>query len=170
MLIKVDYALTKLTALFEQYKIAYEMHQHKPVFTVAESHEVSANIPGAHSKNLFLKDRKQSFFLVSILDYKRLDVKAMSKLYGKGGLSFASSEALDEKLGLIPGAVTPYGLINDEDLAVKFILDEDFLKQDIVNFHPLRNDYTVSVAAADFLQFCELIKHSPDIIKIPILL
>lgn len=167
MLINEDHALTRLTTFFEQHKIAYELHQHKPVFTVAESHEVSSHIPGAHSKNLFLKDRKQCFFLVSILEYKRLDVKAMSKIYGKGGLSFASAELLDEKLGLIPGAVTPYGLINDESLTVKFILDEDFLKQEMVNFHPLRNDYTVSVQAGDFLKFCELVKHKPDIIKIP---
>ena len=167
MLTNENEALTKLTALFEQHKVAYEMHQHKPVFTVAESHDVGKQIPGAHSKNLFLKDRKQSFLLVSVLEHKRLDVKAMSKLYGKGGLSFASAEALDKKLGVIPGAVTPYGLINDESLAVKFILDEDFVKHEIVNFHPLRNDYTVSVSTTAFLQFCELIKHPPEIIRIP---
>lgn len=169
MLTDTNASLHFLTSYLEQHKISYELHQHKSVFTVSEGHEISKNIAGAHSKNLFLKDRKQSFFLVSIIEHKRLDVKAFSKLYGKGGLSFASPEYLDEKLGLIPGAVTPYGLINDKLNEVKFILDDDFLKADIVNFHPLRNDFTVSVSTSDFLKFCDLIDHKPDIIKIPVL-
>jgi Ala-tRNA(Pro) deacylase len=126
-------------------------------------------IGGAHSKNLFLKDKKDNFFLVSIIDQKRVDLKILSKRYGKGGLSFATAECLKALLDLMPGSVTPYGLLNDIENKVTFILDEDFLSHSLINFHPLRNDMTVSVAPNDFLTFCTRIDHTPSITPIPVL-
>jgi Ala-tRNA(Pro) deacylase len=158
-----------LLTLFNELQYSYQLHNHEAVFTVEESSSLQSIIPGAHSKNLFLKDRKGSFFLVSVLEHKKVNLKALSKDFGKGGLSFANADNLMEKLKLIPGSVTPYGLMHDDKNEVLFILDQDFLKQDLVNFHPLRNDMTVGMPTQSFLSFLEVIKHPPKIIEIPIL-
>lgn len=152
-----------------EHQLPYQLYEHEPIFTVEEGKHLSASINGAHSKNLFLKDKKKNFFLVSILEHKRVDLKQLSKMYGKGGLSFASAEELDEKLKLTPGSVTPYALLNDVEQKIVFILDEDFLTFEIVNFHPLQNDLTVSMSIASFLRFFQLIHHQVNIIQIPIL-
>lgn len=156
-----------LLALLEQHLFTFEMHEHEPLFTVEEGKHVSEKIKGAHSKNLFLKDKKQAYFLVSVLDHKRVDLKALSKQYGKGGLSFANETELLDKLQLTPGSVTPYALLHDKTHAVTFLLDEDFLKYEIVNFHPLQNDLTMSMDIKSFLRFFEIISHYPQLIKIP---
>src|SRR5260221_5140706 len=91
----------------------YQLYDHEPIFTVAEGKVLSHSISGAHSKNLFLKDKKNSFWLISVLEDKRVDLKALSTMYGKGRLSFASEEELFQKLKLTPGAVTPYALLHD---------------------------------------------------------
>ena len=156
-----------LLKIFKEYNLQYTIHQHEPVFTVDESQHLTESIPGAHSKNLFLKDKKKSLFLVSVLEQKRLHLKALSKILGKGGLSFAGAEDMLEKLNLTPGSVTPYGLIHDQNKEVTFVLDRDFLNYEIVNFHPLRNDQTLSVNINDFLAFFEKLNHRPQLIEIP---
>ena len=153
--------------LLHEHQLPYQLHEHEPVFTVEEGKQVSTKIQGAHSKNLFLRDKKKTFFLVSVLDHKRVDLKALSKLYGKGGLSFGSANELDDKLKLTPGSVTPYALLHDIKQEVIFLLDEDFLKFEVVNFHPLRNDLTVSINIKSFLRFFDIINHVPEIIVIP---
>lgn len=154
-----------LIALFEQHAIAYILHEHKPVFTTEE--ETGIEIAGAHSKNLFLRDKKKNYFLVSVLEHKRVNLKVLSKYLGRGGLSFGSAEMMTELLGVVPGAVTPYGLLHDRDKRVTFVLDNDFLQHEVLNFHPLRNDMTVSVSRDAFLKFCETVGHAPDCIEIP---
>ncbi|MBI2791017.1 MAG: prolyl-tRNA synthetase associated domain-containing protein [Gammaproteobacteria bacterium] len=156
-----------LVALLNEYQLDFEMYEHEPIFTVDEGKHLSASIMGAHSKNLFLKDKKKSYFLVSVLEHKRVDLKTLSKKFGKGGLSFASKEELEQKLQLTPGSVTPYGLLHDAKKEVIFLLDEEFLQHEIVNFHPLQNDLTLSMKMKEFLRFFELIEHHPNIIKIP---
>lgn len=156
-----------LVALLNEYQLDFEMFEHEPIFTVDEGKHLSTSIIGAHSKNLFLKDKKKSYFLVSVLEHKRVDLKTLSKNFGKGGLSFASEKELDQKLKLTPGSVTPYGLLYDTEKDVTFLLDEEFLQHKIVNFHPLQNDLTLSVEIKEFLRFFELINHHPNIIKIP---
>lgn len=156
-----------LVALLNEYQLAFEIYEHEPIFTVNEGKHLSASIMGAHSKNLFLKDKKKSYFLVSVLEHKRVDLKTLSKNFGKGGLSFASKEELEQKLQLTPGSVTPYGLLHDAKKEVTFLLDEEFLQHEIVNFHPLQNDLTLSMKMKEFLRFFELIEHHPSIIKIP---
>lgn len=127
---------------------------------------LASKLRGIDSKNLFLKDKKDNFVLVSVLNFKRVDLKELSKLYGKEAFSFAKPEDLKELLDLLPGSVTPYGLINDTEHKIKFILDEDFLTHDLINFHPLRNDMTVSVTPADFLSFCTAVDHTPTVATI----
>lgn len=159
----------RLFSIFQDHDITFVELEHPPLFSVGDEIALGIVIPGANSKNLFLKDKKNNFFLVSVINHKRVDLKALSKLYGKGGLSFASSEYLKALLELTPGSVTPYGLLNDTEHKVTFILDEDFLEHNLINFHPLRNDMTVSVAPNDFLTFCAHINHTPSIIQIPVL-
>lgn len=158
-----------LLSFLAEHQLTYQLYEHEPVFTVEEGKQVSAAISGAHSKNLFLKDKKGNFFLVSILEYKRLDLKTFSKKYGKGGLSFASAAELEAKLKLTPDSVTPYALLNDPQREVCFILDEDFLSFELVNFHPLQNDVTISMPIDSFLRFFQLIDHQVHIIQIPTL-
>lgn len=157
----------RLFSFFETNGISFKTYTHPPLFNVGDCEKLWVIHEGANSKNLFLKDKKDNFVLVSVLDFKRVDLKALSKLYGKGTFSFAKPEELKALLGLLPGSVTPYGLINDTDHRVKFILDEDFLTHDLINFHPLRNDMTVSVNPADFLSFCTAINHTPTVATIP---
>jgi Ala-tRNA(Pro) deacylase len=157
----------RLYALWDQHQLEYTLHIHKPLFTVEDGEEVSRAIPGAHTKNLFLKDKKGNFFLVSVLQDKRVNLKQLSKEVGKGGLSFGSPIDLLHKLNLVPGSVTPFGLMNPEAKGVHFILDEDFLQYDYVNFHPLRNDKTAQMLLKDFLRFFEILKHVLEIRVIP---
>jgi Ala-tRNA(Pro) deacylase len=157
---------TKLFEFLEENKITYTLYNHANFYTVEEAENFYNSISGANSKNLFLKDKKKNFFLLSILSDKKADLKTLSKQYGVGGLSFANEEYLKELLGLLPGSVTPYGLINDLENQVQFILDKDFLKYELVNFHPLRNDMTISVSSKDFLEFCKKTNHFPSTIEI----
>lgn len=157
----------KLLDIFKDHQIDYDLHTHPPLFTAEDAHKLSYEIKGAHSKNLFLRDKKKNFFLVSVLDGKRVDLKTLSKHFGAGHFSFGNADELLRLLGVIPGSVTPYGLINDRDHQVKFLLDTDFTHHEIVNFHPLRNDMTVSVRLTHFLNFFEMTGRKPEIIEIP---
>jgi Ala-tRNA(Pro) deacylase len=157
----------RLFSLFETHGISFTNHTHPPLFSVGDSEKYGVKLDGMDSKNLFLKDKKDNFVLVSVLNFKRVDLKVFSKRYGNGAFSFAKPEDLKEVLELQPGSVTPYGLINDPQHKVKFMLDEDFLKHDLINFHPLRNDMTVSVSPGEFLRFCTVIGRRPTIIQIP---
>lgn len=158
-----------LLNLFKDFQLDYQLHTHEAVFTVEDSNHVCRSIRGAHSKNLFLKDKKKTFFLVSILDNKRINLKSLSKMLGKNGLSFGNPDELLEKLKLSPGSVTPYALIHDQKKEVSFILDQDFLKFEMVNFHPLRNDMTIGMPVKSFLHFINKIDHAPKIMEIPLL-
>ncbi|MFI4938218.1 MAG: prolyl-tRNA synthetase associated domain-containing protein [Candidatus Berkiellales bacterium] len=161
---------TPFLDLLQKNQLPYQLHEHEPLFTVEDAKKISHQIQGAHSKNLFLKDKKKSFFLVSALEHKRVDLKTLSKSYGKGGLSFANAEELDEKLKLTPGSVTPFALMHDTTHEVTFLLDQDFTKFEMVNFHPLQNDLTVSMDISSFMRFFEIIQHPPKLIEIPQLL
>ena len=159
----------RLFSIFQDTTVKFIVHTHPPLFSMGDEIKLGIVIAGANSKNLFLKDKKDNFFLVSVIDRKRVDLKTLSKVYGKGGLSFANADYLKSHLDLTPGSVTPYGLLHDTDNKVTFVLDEDFLGHSLINFHPLRNDMTVSVAPNDFLTFCTHINHTPSIIRIPVL-
>lgn len=163
---------------FKTHHIAYQLFHHQPCFTTNDKpmtiDESGAAkeliIPGADSKNLFLKDRKLNrFFLVSVIQEKRVNIKALRALLGcTSDFSFGKPEELLELMHLTPGSVTPFGLMFDTQNKVSFILDQDFLKAPAVNFHPLRNDMTVRLAPQAFLNCMEQMGHAPRIIEIQV--
>lgn len=157
-------------ALFEQFDtlgIAYQTHHHEAVFTVEESQALRGVLPGAHIKNLFLRDKKKRLWLVTALEDRPIDLKALRRrLEAKGNLSFGSAELLRDVLGVIPGAVTPFGAINDQDGRATVVLDRGIFDHVLVNAHPLRNDRTTAVAPEDLVRFLEACAHSPLIMDL----
>lgn len=154
--------------------IKYQLFKHQPVFK-AEDKPVLIDspgvdvIPGLQSKTLFLKDKKTgAFFLVSVAEQKKVDLKALSDLLDCNRFTFAKEEELLEILKLTPGSVTPFGLLFDVQKKVTFVLDEEFLQVSLITFHPMRNDMTVALAPQDFLICMEKIGHQPKIIQVPI--
>ena len=142
-------------------------HDHKPVFTVAESAAVKAGIPGGHTKNLFLKDRRDQVFLVvaegdAVIDLKRLH----EKIGASGRLSFGKPELLYELLGVTPGSVTAFAVLNDRQNRVRVVIDAALLRHDIVNGHPMRNDATTSIRRDDLIAFLERSGHPPLIVAV----
>lgn len=141
--------------------------RHPPLFTVADSQALRGAIAGAHTRNLFLKDKKDNFFLVTVEEDAEVDLKQIHHLIGAAGrVSFAKPEMLMELLGVIPGAVTVLGLINDTQCRVKVVLDAGLMENDIVNAHPLTNEATTSMRSADLLRFIEATGHVPVILKV----
>ena len=140
---------------------------HPPLFTVADSQALRGEIPGGHTKNLFLKDKKDNLFLVTVGEEAEVDLKQIHRLIGASSrVSFGRPEALMQHLGVIPGAVTAFGLINDEKGLVKFVIDSDLMEHATINAHPLANDATTSIAASDLLRFARATGHEPVILKV----
>ncbi len=140
-------------------------HRHPPLNTVAESRALRGELAGGHIKNLFLRDKKRRIWLVTVLEDRELDLKALRRRIGaQGTLSFGSAELLAEVLGVAPGAVTPFGVVNDTRHRVTLILDRAVLAHDPVNCHPLVNDMTTAIAAEDLLRFLDACGHPPQIV------
>jgi Ala-tRNA(Pro) deacylase len=151
-----------LLAKLEEMKIAATTQSHAPVLTVEAMMAISRDWEGAHTKNLFLRDAKKTYFLVSMLHDAVLDLKSLRALIGaRGNLSFASAEALSEKLGVISGAVSPLAAVNDLQGEVKVCLQDALLQAVLVNVHPLTSDRTTSMAPGDLVRFLEAIGHAP---------
>ena len=162
---------------FKKHNISYNLYEHQPVFTVDDKPVVTAidgvatlsgEVPKPHFKTLFLKDKKNnSFFLVSVIEDKRVDLKALSDVLECGRFSFGKEEELFKLLKLTPGSVTPYGLIFDEQHKITFVLDEGALTISSVGFHPLRNDMTIVTTPQDFLSCMEKMGYKTRIVCIP---
>lgn len=150
-----------LFARLDALGIAHTSAKHRPVFTVEESAHLKAAIPGGHSKNLFLKDKKGALFLLSALSDAQIDLNAVSKLVGAARFSFANAALLMQYLGVSPGSVTLFALINDPERKVTLLLDEGFFGYDLVNFHPLSNDATTAISPADMVKFARATGHEP---------
>lgn len=150
-----------LFARLDALGIAHGTTRHRPVFTVEEGRDLKAQMPGGHSKNLFLKDKKGALFLLCALSDTAIDLNAVSKLIGAGRFSFGSAELLMAHLGVTPGAVTLFALINDPERRVRLILDEGFFDHQLVNFHPLRNDATTAITPAGMLRFVSALGRTP---------
>lgn len=145
--------------------IAHETHRHPPVFTVEDAKALRGALPGAHIKNLFLRDKKKRIWLVTAQEEQRIDLKALKRRLGaSGSLSFGDPGLLMEVLGVIPGAVTPFGVINDRDGRARMVLDAALTDMALVNAHPLRNDMTTAVSAQGLRAFLEAEDHPPEII------
>lgn len=156
-----------LFELFDQIGICYTNHHHVPTFTVEESQKLKHHIPGAHTKNLFLYNRKEEYFLITMLHDRRLDIKSFEKQLGRGRLSFASPRRLMACLGVEPGSVTPFGVVNDTEHKVMVILDKDMMDYELLNYHPLQNDMTVSLGRDDFHKFYAYTQHDPQVLNLP---
>lgn len=138
----------------QENSIWHEITEHKAVYNMAELAEVPCPYPEADAKNLFVRDdKKQNYYLITVKGEKRVNLKAFRKAQGTRNLSFASAEDLMERLGLIPGAVTPLGVLNDETRSVKVFLDQDFLQgPGLVGVHPNENTATVWLKAEDLIR------------------
>lgn len=147
--------------------IAHSTKDHAPVFTVAESVALRDEIPGGHTKNLFVRDKKDRYFLLTVEENAAVDLKQVHTIIGASGrVSFGKPEKLMEYLGVIPGAVTALGAINDTGNNVTFVLDADLMHDDIINCHPLSNDATTSIGSADLIRFMEATGHKPLVLKV----
>jgi len=146
--------------------IAAETQRHPPVFTVEEARALRDDMPGAHIKNLFLRDKKKRMWLLVCLADTAVDLKRVAAQLGARGLSFATPERLMEFWGVAPGAVTPFGAVNDRDGAVQVVLERAILDYPQVNCHPLDNAMTTAIATADLLRFLESEAHPPQFIDL----
>lgn len=157
----------RLAARLDALGISFRTHAHAPVFTVEEARSLRGSLPGGHTKNLFLKDRKAGLWLVVAQEEQHVDLNALAKLLGAPRFSFGAPELLIAALGVPPGSVTPFALMNDEDARVRVVLDEAMLRFDLLNFHPLRNDRTAAIAPGDLVKFIRACGHEPAILPLP---
>ena len=154
----------ELFAYLDQLAIEHSTMTHPPIFTVGEGREWHDKIPGLHCKNLFLKDRKDKIWLVVMPGDKRADLNRLEKRLQAARLSFGKPELLLEVLGLTPGSVTPFGLINDQSRRVTVVVDEDLPKSEWVNCHPLHNAASTTLRSADLLRFMRSLGYEPLIV------
>ena len=153
--------LARLAAL----DIETTTYEHPAVFTVAEAAALRGELPGGHCKCLFLKDRKDGLWLVVALEDRRIDLKALSDFLGAHRFSFGSAPLLAEILGVTPGSVTPFALLNDTQCQVQPLLDAEMLTYDPLNYHPLTNTKTTALAPAGLLKFIVSCGHRPRIVN-----
>ena len=154
----------RLLAWMAEHGVAQTTHDHPAVFRVEEGLELKAAMPGAHTKNLFLKDKKSRLWLISARQDTVVDLKRADKWIGSARLSFGNEALLYETLGVRPGSVTALGLINDPEQRVTFVLDQALWDADIVNFHPLTNTATTALTQAAFRRFLTLIGREPLVV------
>ena len=150
-----------LFAYLDRLGIPHSSVSHPPLFTVDESQSLRGQIPGGHNKNLFLKDRFGALYLVVLLEDARINLKTLPGILDCGRISFGSADLLREVLGVEPGSVTPFALINDKDHRVTPVLDATMMQHDILNYHPLVNTMTTSIARDDLLRFIQSTGHTP---------
>jgi len=150
-----------LFAFLDRLGIPHRTVTHPPLFTVEQSRAIADRVPGGHSKNLFLKDTRGTLYLIVLLEDARVNLKAVPGIVGCGRLSFGSAELLREALGVEPGSVTPFSLINDRDRRVTPIFDAAMMERPLLNFHPLVNTMTTSIARDHLLTFAAATGHSP---------
>jgi Ala-tRNA(Pro) deacylase len=153
-----------LFAFLDAHGVAHSTLEHPPVFRVEEGLEIKAALPGGHSKNLFLKDAKGQLWLISALGETAIDLKRLHTVIGSGRLSFGSPALMEQTLGVTPGSVTVFGLINDVERRVRFVLDAALAAADPVNFHPLGNDATTAVSQDGFRRFLAALGIEPMIV------
>lgn len=144
--------------------IAHTTVEHPPLFTVQQSRELRGELPGAHVKNLFLRNKKGRMWLLTCLEDRQIDLKALRRELGTNSLSFCSPERLLQYLGVVPGAVSPFGVVNDPDSAVEVVLDRALMEMDTLNFHPLDNSRTTAVSAEGLMMFLESTGHPPKLL------
>jgi len=154
--------------LFERLRelgIETQTVRHPPVYTVEEAKALRGDLPGAHTKSLFLRDKKKTMWLVVCLEDRRIDLKVLASMLESGRLSFGSADRLMRYLGVIPGAVSPFAVINDRGRAVRVALDTAVLENAPLNLHPLDNAMTTSIAPRDLLAFLDAEGHQAQLLE-----
>lgn len=156
----------QLFAFLDAQGVAHRTVEHAPVFTAAEGEAIKADMPGGHTKNLFLKDKKGALVLISALQSTQIALNQLHKVIGGARLSFGSADLLEETLGVTPGSVTAFAIINDPGHRVRFILDQALMAHDIVNFHPLKNDATTALTSPDLIAFVRALGREPEVLDL----
>ena len=153
-----------LFAFLDQLGIPHPTVTHAPLFTVEESQALRGVIPGGHTKNLFLKDKKGALYLVTALEDAAIELKSLHRRLGASGrFSFGAADQMREVLGIEPGAVTPFAAMNDTAQRVTVVLDQALMTHSVINCHPLRNTMTTSITRDDLVKFLEATGHRPRI-------
>lgn len=157
----------ELLAFLSELGIAVKTVAHPPLFTVADSQALRGEIPGGHTKNLFLRDKKDRYFLLTVEEDAEVDLKTIHQVIGASGrVSFGKPEKLLDYLGVAPGAVTAFGVVNDMENNVTIVLDEALMRHDPINAHPLTNEATTSIGRDDLLRFIKATGHEPLVLKL----
>lgn len=157
----------ELFAFLAKLGIAVSTKSHQPLYTVADSQQLRGEISGAHTKNLFLRDKKEKYFLLTVDEEAQVDLKTVHTTIGAASrVSFGKPEALMEMLGVAPGAVTVFGALNDTDARVKVVIDAGLSRHKVINAHPLVNTSTTSISFDDLVRFLRATGHEPSILNI----
>jgi Ala-tRNA(Pro) deacylase len=156
-----------LLETLDQLEVTWSLIEHEAVFTVEASAQLHEEIPGSHTKNLFLKDAGGQFWLVTAPHDARVDLKALPGAIGSKKVSFGKAEDMERLIGVSPGSVTPLAAMNDVAKDVKIVIDARLAAADIVNVHPLRNTATVGLSGADLIVFLKHTGHDPQIVALP---
>ncbi|MFN4140983.1 prolyl-tRNA synthetase associated domain-containing protein [Aestuariivirga sp.] len=151
---------------FKSLGIETKTKDHAPVYTVDEARALRGEIPGGHCKNLFLKDDKGNIWLIVCLEDAEIDLKAAPSKIGSRRLSFGKADLLKEVLGVEPGSVTPFALINDRAKRVNVVLDAAMMAHEFLNYHPLENTATTTIASADLVSFIRSCGHEPKVVAV----
>jgi Ala-tRNA(Pro) deacylase len=150
----------ELFAFLDRLGIPHQTISHPPLFTVEQSRALRGQIPGGHTKNLFLKDKRGDLYLVVALEDAVIELKSLHRCLGAGGrFSFGSAELMRETLGVEPGSVTPFGALNDTQGRVRVVLDAAMMEHEVLNYHPLVNTMTTSIARRDLEKFLAATGH-----------
>lgn len=156
----------ELFAFLDSLGISHRTVTHPPLHTVEQSQKLRGDLPGGHTKNLFLKDKKGLITLIVALEDAVIELKSLHTRLGTGRFSFGSADLLREVWGVAPGAVTPFGAINDPQGRVSVVLDQTMMEHVLLNYHPLVNTMTTQVLREDLIKFLEATGHPPRIERV----
>ena len=156
----------QLFSRLDELGLRHHTTRHPPVFTVAEAKAHRGPLEGTHIKNLFLRNKKKRMWLVVAKEDREIDLKALGRRIGAGHVSFGRPERLMQYLGVEPGSVTPFALVNDTERQVQPVLDARIFDRDPIHAHPLRNDMTTAIGGADLLAFIRACGHDPQILDL----
>ena len=166
---RVPMAGIEFLAFLDEIGITHTTHRHEPLFTVEQSKAARDGMSGGFTKNLFLRNKKGSMWLVTCTEDRRLDLKGLAEVLGAGRLSFGSAQRLMTHLGVIPGAVTPFAVVNDHQGVVQMVLDRALLDLEPIHLHPLDNSMTTAVKSSDLLRFLDCTSHPPTLLDLDVL-
>lgn len=162
----MEQAQQRLFDRFDELNIETQTHKHAAAFTVEEARALRGTIAGGHCKNLFLKDKKGALWLIVCLEDAQINLKTTPAKIGSARLSFGKPDLLMETMGISPGSVTPFALMNDKQAVVNVILEQKMMQHARLNYHPLKNDATTTIASDDLVAFINSCGHSVQIVDL----